>query len=345
MKILHFSNWAPRRSGLFEAVKDQIKFERKLGIDSQMALFETENPDKNLLDDNWLSPISWNECENADIYVIHRGLPQKFDTPENKKKVITVIHGTVEYLMLEEIISDANKTPFNTHINLIKDCAASVAVNPHDYDIYKLYDANDKLSMIHDAIDTERFTIDGYSHEFLNHPQILFCDSLRVNKHPAHAIWCMDEVVKNIPNAKLTVIGLELLNILTWRNLILRSPNRNMARNLEMIQFMHTDIRPYFKGADILINGNMSGIPSRVELEAMACGCQVISFSDSFTKWCAKPFDIKDMAKQITNCWEYIQKDKAKARLEARQWVLDNASMEKKVTEEYIPLYNKILKK
>jgi len=338
MRVIHFSNFAPNRSGLFECAFDQIKYERKYGIDSQMAIYEKANPN---CERDWLKCISWDECKDADLYVIHRGLPNELE--KLNKPDIMVIHGTVEFLMLEEIFSEANKTPFNTHINLIKDCDASVAVNEHDYNIYKLYDPKDKLVLIHDAIDCERFTIEGHQYPYNHHPQILFCDSLRPNKFPSHAIWTMAEVVKEIPSARLTIVGLDLLGILTWRNLILRSPGQHLAANIENIQLLTNDNPSYMRSADIVVNGNVSGIPSRTELEAMACGCHVVGYSDSFTKWKCNPFDTKDMARKIIDCWNYI-KDNPNARQEARNWVLENANMEKQVKEKYIPLYEKIIK-
>lgn len=286
LRVIHFSNWGCRRSGLYECTKDQIKFERKHGIDSQMAFFAHDKPkDSTLSDDGWLSPISWSECKDADLYVVHHGLPEELNDKVNPKKKVLVVHGTVEYIILEEIFSKAEKTGFNQHINLLRDFDACVAVNPHDYDIYKIYDEGDKLSMIHDAIDVDRFTIEGYQHPFVHHPQILFCDSLRINKHPAHAIWAMQEVIKKIPTAKLSIVGLDLQSILTWRNIILRSPGQSLTMGMENIQLMTNEVRPYMRGADILVNGNMSGIPSRVELEAMACGCQIISYAGDFTKY------------------------------------------------------------
>jgi glycosyltransferase involved in cell wall biosynthesis len=339
MKVVHFSNWAPKRSGLYECAKDQIKYERKLGIDSQMAIYETEIPNSSLIDDEWLKPITWNECKDADLFVIHRGLPKELE--DLKKPDIMVIHGTVEFLMLEELFSHAEKTPFNTHINLIKNCDASVAVNQHDHQIYSLYDLGNKLTLINDSIDTERFQIEGNKYPY-THTQVLFCDSLRPNKFPSHAIWAMAEVAKKRPNVKLTIVGLDLLGILTWRNLILRSPNNHLAANIENIQLLTNDNPSYMRGASIVINGNMSGIPSRVELEAMACGCQVVGYGN-FTKWTCKPFDTIDMANKILDCLKYIEEDPTKARLEARQYVLDNHSMEKNI-EKYISLYKKVLK-
>lgn len=342
MKVYHFSNWAPRRSGLYECTKDQIKYERKHGIDSQMIVSELEEPNESFIDDGWLRPIPWSAANDADLFVVHRGVPEKL--LKHGKPEVLVIHGTVEFIMLEEVYSQAEKSGFNNHINLIKGSTKSVAVNQHDYDIYKLYDEFDNLSLIHDAIDVERFTIEGNKYPYNRHPQILFADSLRPNKYPAHAIWAMSEVVKRIPEARLTVVGLDLMSAVTWRNLILRSPKGHLAANIENIQLLTNDNASYMRGADILVNGNMSGIPSRVELEAMACGCQVVGFGD-FTPWTCKPFDIKDMADKICKCWDKIKKRQAKARQEARAWVLENANMEKAVVEKYIPLYETVLRR
>ena len=69
MKVAHFSLWGCRQSGLYECTKDQIKYERKLGIDSVLGLFDVENPEEGLQDDGWLSPVSWEQCKDADVFV------------------------------------------------------------------------------------------------------------------------------------------------------------------------------------------------------------------------------------------------------------------------------------
>ena len=342
MKVLHFANLGRRKSGLYECCKDQIKYERKYGIDSQLAIYEQENPPKNWVDDDWLRPVGWDWAEQADLYIIHRGLPNEVEKKFPKKKIM-IIHGNAEYLILDEIVSEAERQNINVHINLINNCDAAVAVNPHDYKIYKLYDANNKLELIHDAIDVDRFSLEGYSHPFLNHPQIIYADSLRVNKHPAHIIWAMPEICKIIPEAKLTVLGLKLTTILTWRNLILRTPGNALRQYLENIQLEVTELRPFLRGADILYNGNMSGIPSRVEMEAMACGCQVISFNGEFSKWHPIAFDIDDIAQKVIDCWKYIQQNPEKAKQEVRDYAVKYFNMETQVKDKYIPLYKKVL--
>jgi len=343
MKVLHFANWGIRKSGLYECTKDQIKYERKNGLDSQLALYEVEYPPKSLLDDGWLKPVSWDWAKNADLFVIHRGLPLKVKNKYPNKKTLMIIHGTAEFLILEEIISKANNSSFNTHINLINSYDNSVSVNKQDYAIYKIYDRDNKLSFIHDAVDISKFTIKGYKYPYKYHPQILYCDSLRVNKNPSSIIWAMSEIHKKIPDARLTILGLDLESILTWRNLILRSAKRRLKGLLENIQLLTNDVRPYMRGADILFNGNMSGIPSRVEMEAMACGCQIISYNGGFTRFHPKPFDIKSIAKEVVKCWDYIKNNKDQVRQEARNFALKYFNMEKQVKKSYLPLYKKIL--
>jgi len=339
IKCVHWANWAPRRSGLYECTKDQIKYERKYGFDSQIAITENKDP-KNLIDDGWLVPISWEETKNADLFILHRGIPKELEGL--KQPIIFVIHGTYDFLLLEEVFTKAESTQFNSHINLIKNCDASVAVNEHDRQVYSLYASEGKLNLINDAIDVERFTIEGNQYPVNHHPSILFADSIRPNKHPANAIFMMSKVVESIPDARLNIIGLSLDSILTWRNIILRSPNQNVASHIETIQLLTADSASFMRSADILINGNMSGIPSRTELEAMACGCQVVGYSDSFTKYKCS-YDIYDMADKVIKCWNDI-KDNPSIRQENRQWVIDNASMEQKVRDEYIPIYLRILK-
>jgi len=163
--VRHFSNWAPNRSGLYACTRELVEYERKFGLDSEMAIFETENPPETMIDGTF-RPVSWEETKKANVFVLHRGIPGPLEYL--KKPTVCVIHGTPAFLIQEEVISHAEKTPFNTHINLLKDCVATVAVNPLDFDIYKLYDGKNKLTMIHDAIDTNKYTIEGYQYPYSN---------------------------------------------------------------------------------------------------------------------------------------------------------------------------------
>ena len=345
MKIVHWSNHAPRKSGLYEAVKDIVKYERKFGIDSQMAIYEHENPNENWIDDGWLKPVSWKETDDSILNVIHRGLPKEVENKFPDKKNIVVIHGTSDFLVLDEISSRADRTSFNTNVNLLNKCDASVAVNTYDYEIYKLYDYHNKLTYIQDSIDFERFNLEGYKYPFMYHPQIIFCDSLRINKNPSHIIWAMKKIYEAIPTARLTVVSLDLETILTWRNIILRSAKGLLKGLCENVLMEMTEIRPFLRGADILFNGNISGIFSRVEMEAQACGCEVIGWDNKYTNWMPKTHNIEDVANCVIDCWNSIKDRREEARKERYDFAFKNFNVEEQVKEKFIPLYNQVLGK
>ena len=67
MFVCHWSNWGPRVSGMYESVKDAVKYERREGIRSEAAIHYVENPDEKHTDEGWFQPISWEEAKKADI--------------------------------------------------------------------------------------------------------------------------------------------------------------------------------------------------------------------------------------------------------------------------------------
>ena len=108
---------------------------------------------------------------------------------------------------------------------------------------------------------------------------------------------------------------------------------------------MHVnDVSCFMRDADILFNSNMNGVFSRVEMEAMACGCNIVGFNDLYGCYCAKAFDNIGIANQIINCWLERKFNIKQARINARKIAINNFSMRTKVEKEYIPLYEKVLK-
>ena len=170
-----------------------------------------------------------------------------------------------------------------------------------------------------------------------------YCSSTDSPYNPSHIIWAMKKIYEKIPTARLTVVSLDLETILTWRNIILRSAKGMLKGLSENVLMEMTEIRPFLRGADILWNGNVSGIFSRVEMEAMACGCQVIGFDDKYTKWKPKTHNLEDIADCVVDCWNEIKDNREDARQKVNQIAVENFSMEKNVKEKFIPLYKKFL--
>ncbi len=345
MKIVHWSNWAPRQSGMFESVKDQIKYERKAGLQSDLAdPHDKWKEGRAVTDDGWFSPISWKQAEDADIHVLHAWIPDEIKKLKGKKH-IAVLHGPNEHMFWKEFTTNRKEEAFNLHISILWKYDATVVLNKHEFDILELYDEHNKLNYIPNSIDLERYQDKNVMKwEYVNHPAILSCDVLRLEKLPAHIIWAMPRIVKRIPEARLNVFSLSLEPISIYRNTFCRSKERNLEHLCESIQLENNNLRPFMKGADIGFNNNVSGIASRVTMEMQAMGVPVISYGGEYTPYIAKIWDLDSITEQVERCWKDLTKEGSTLRQDTLRYARENYNREEQV-KRYIDLYKKILEK
>ncbi len=342
MYVCHFSNWAPRQSGMFESVKDQIKYERRAGIESDLC-----DPHENykaggaVIDDGWLSPIPWEKAKAANIYVLHSWIPDEIKKLKGKKHV-AVLHGPNEHMLWKEWTTERKEEAFNLHINILWKYDATVTLNQHEFDIMELYDEYGRLHYIPNSIDLERYQAEEFAWQYINHPAILSCDVLRLEKLPAHIIWAMPRIVKRIPEARLNLFSLNLEPIATYRNIFCRSKSRNLEHLCESIQLENKNLRPFMKGADIGFNNNLSGIASRVTMEMQAMGVPVISYGGTYTPYIARIWDLDSIAEQIERCWNDLRAPGSTLREDTRAYAREHYDRAKEVLK-YKALYEKVL--
>lgn len=342
MHIVHWTNWAPRQSGMFESVKDQVRYERKAGLQSDLAEPNEKHKEGRAdTDDGWLSPISWEKAKAADIHVLHSWIPDEIRKMK-EKKFVAVLHGPSEHMLWKEWVSERKDEAFNLHINILWKYHATVVLNQHEYDIMKLYDEYGRLSYIPNSIDLERYRADDFAWKYANHPAILSCDVLRIEKLAAHIIWAMPRIVAKIPEARLNLFSLSLEPIATYRNLFCRSKDRNLEHLCESIQLENKNLRPFMKGADIGFNNNLSGIASRVTMEMQAMGIPVISYGGTYTPYVAKIWDLDSIAEQVERCWKDLTAEGSTTRADTAKYATENYDREKEVVK-YVALYNKVM--
>lgn len=342
MYIVHWTNWSPRQSGMFESVKDQIKYERKAGLQSDMADPNDKSKEGRVdIDDGWLSPISWENAKKADIHVLHSWIPDEIKKDKTKKH-IAVLHGPSEHMLWKEWISERKEEAFNLHINILWKYDATVVLNKHELDIMELYDEHGKLHYIQNSIDLERYQTDEFSWKYNNHPAIMSCDVVRLEKLPAHIMWAMPRIVKRIPQARLNLFSLQLEPIATYRNIFCRSKGRNLEHLCESIQLENKNLQPFMRGADIGFNNNVSGIASRVTMEMQAMGVPVISYGGTYTPYIAKIWDLDSIAEQVVRCWDDLTKKDSTTRADTIKYANENYDRAKAVTQ-YVELYKKVL--
>jgi glycosyltransferase involved in cell wall biosynthesis len=347
MKVVHFANWAPRQSGMYESVKEQIKYERREGLDSQFIDTQHENPEDRV--DDWLTPVSWNYAKEADVWVMHSTIPESLKPLFNKKVTIAVLHGPTEHMLLLEWATKGKKATFNLHTALLWSYDATVTINQHEYDIMKMYDEHHRLHYIPNSIDLETCSVNDFKWEYNHRPAIISCDVVRIEKLPAHIIWAMPKIVKKIPEARLNVFSLPLEPISTFRNLFCRSKDRKLEILCENIQLENNNLKPFMRGADIGFNNNLSGILSRVSMEMMALGVPIVSYGGNqagipYTRYIAKIYDLDSIAEQVAKCWRDLTAEDSTLRQDTIKFAQEHFDRGKEV-KKYVKLYNDLMEK
>ena len=344
--IVHWGNWGPRVSGMYESCKDQVKYERKAGLKSDFADAYKENPSEDQVDD-WLRPISWEESKKADIWVLHSKYPDGLKELGKSKINVAILHGPTEHMTLKEWSKGGGD--INLHINLLWSMDATVCINTHEYDIMKHYDekvdkdGKGRCYYIPNSIDLERFD-NVHPWEYDYHPAIISCDTPRIEKLPMHIVWAMPYLREKIPEARLNVFSLLLEPIGQWRNMFVRSHERKLESCCENIQLANRNLAPFQAGADIGFNNNYSGIASRVTMEMMAQGVPVVSYNGEYTKYHAKIFDLHSIAEQLEKCWLDLTAEGSTLKEDTLKYARENFDRGKEV-KKYVELYQELLSK
>jgi len=341
MFIVHWSNFGPRISGMYESCKNQIKYERREGLRSELAISYEKEPGPEKVDE-WLIPITWEEAKKADVWVLHSNIPDELKEEKKKKVMIAVLHGPTEHMMFKEWEKESSS--LNLHINLLWGMDATVCLNTHEYDIMKLYDEKvGRCRYIPNSIDLEALKIDAVW-QYDHHPAILSCDTPRVEKLPMHIIWAMPYIVEKIPDARLNLFSLLLEPIALWRAVLVRSHQRKLESLCENIQLANNNLRPFQAGASIGFNNNYSGIASRVTMEMMSYGVPVVSYNGDYTKYHAKPFDVRSIAEQVERCWKDLTAEGSTLKADTLKYAQENFDRGKYV-KQYVELYTELLNK
>lgn len=348
MKVVHFTNYVPRRSGMYESVKDQIKYERKEGLESNLVdpneYHKKGKPE--WADDGWLSPVSWKVGEEADVWVCHAKIPEELSKKYfDKKATVCVLHGPSEHMLLKEWTTERKSEAFHLHIRILWSYDSAVVINQHEYDIMKLFDEYNRLTYIPNSIDLDRYqSKDIAAWQYKHHPAICSFDVPRLEKLPASLIWAAPTIAKKVKTARLNIFSLEVESFTTWRNIFCKSKRRALETLCENIQLKNNDLRPFMKGADIMFNNNFSGILSRVGMECMAMGVPVVSYGGDYTKYHAKIFDLDSIATQIRRCWKDLSKEGSTLRQDTIKYAQENFDRAKEV-KKYVKLYEDLLRK
>jgi len=209
---------------MYESVKDQIKYERREGLQSELVdPNENGRKGKKGMDDGWLSPIPWKQAEDADVWVCHAKIPVELQNKYFDKKVtVCVLHGPSEHMLLTEWMTERKTEAFHLHIKILWSYDATVVLNQHEKDIMELFDEYGRLHYIPNSIDLERYQDKNIpAWEYQHHPAICSFDVPRLEKLPANLIWAAPKIIDKVPSARLNIFSLEVESFTNMEKYIL----------------------------------------------------------------------------------------------------------------------------
>lgn len=344
LQICHWTNFAPNKSGLYETVKELIKYENR--IDGVLAgMVDPAKREGGQQDPDGLTTqsVDWG-VKDCNLHMIH--YTETKDTI-NLSPRIFMTHGTVEACLESEMTPQGEVgQSFSSCMQRIANCEATISFNKRAKYYWSQFDpTNEKVHCVTKGIDLEKYKPMGTRRNFDGTPKIGYAETWRAIKHPLHLLFGINEYFKRNPYMKFHPVGASQ-NWRLWHKIILLANFHRLLGKYEMSMSV-VDIDQWYRGFDMMVSPVLTGEPSRAGLEALACGCPVISwdtnpFDDMKAFRKAKFCDPVDLANQIESLWDEIQKDPLGIRVKARRIAEENYSM-KKMAEEVVGIARKVV--
>jgi len=302
IKVLHWSLFAPNRSGMYHTTKDLVIAQQAAGIDAQMVC--AFRPETVHADGDFRTVTSkWKDV--ADIYV----LSSRINPPayNDGTPIVFLLHGHPLYSWQSELygLEPANPTPWTTSLRYFGEQCIQRFVTfwPDQLPYWQALDGPRKESRVRlvprGIMFGDRFTPQGPKEELAGDPVLVIADQFRLFKD-SFALWfAAREFQKRHPEARLHMYVIPPADTKPGeaiRRVISESELRYVVGSLNPI---HEHIERVFRAADIVLTSVIS--ESRVALEAMACGADVVSqFCDGTHEACFRsPATIADTIEKV----------------------------------------------
>ena len=211
-----------------------------------------------------------------------------------------------------------------------------------------------KQSVIYNGVDFDKFTPDVQGefvrdrHNLHGNPLILFVGVFKIRKRIPNLLYAMVEIIKEIPNAKLLIVGGRWGYEGALRNLV---SEWRLEDNVIFAGKVADDELPaYYAAADVVaVPSSYEGFPV-VVLEAMASGKPIVASKvsgipeaviDNETGFLIEKDNVKQLAEKIV----ILLKDpikREKMGKAARERVIENFDW-KKIAKQYKQEYQRLL--
>lgn len=325
LRIVHWCLWGPRRSGMYETVRELISAENRIeGVLAGMCAIPPVGASKRetaryvmggmtdvLHEEMRTQDWGWG-YKFGDVHLVH----YTFDKRLGKlKPKVFMAHGTPEAVLESSLKEDDPANALLSGAEWINKFEASIVTSQRAKLFWGSFDSTggSKMHIVNKGIDLEWWQKPATTQNLSGDPSVLYGEVWRGIKHPALLFFAMDELYKRNKEARLNAWSLT-----TKRNLWTA-----FIGQAGFWKFMGQDNIPgvvdypehYYGRGDVLVSPVIAGDVSRVAQEAMACGCPVVSwdtdpYGENHPYKAAKGFDTMDMVDKIQEAYEEVLDDR-----------------------------------
>lgn len=316
MKVAHFAEFAPHRTGLYATARDLIMAERSIGIDAALVDIRIiagriQKERKNLADGD-LKIETWDWAKEADLLVHHTNIPDPIKSMGIP--IVLAIHGRPESTFLLEHRRITSVYGLTTEHGRDPRYRAFITFWQEYMFHLGLQVPKDKLFCIPAPVDLTHYIPKGEKHTFEGSPSILIVDMWRHDVTPFNIIMAATRFAQDYaPEAKIHILGAQknkrsmksLMNVLKKAGVL--GQVFPLVENTEIC----------YRGADMVVTPH--NIATRVVREALACATPVVAgLGNPYTRYTADYRQADKFATAINTCWQDIQTKTEVTRAEAR---------------------------
>jgi len=324
LRIAHWCTWAPHLSGMYETVRELIMAENKIegvlaGFCETPGMGAAKQRIKRAAEGGRVDPMhpefrsqEWGwALKFADIHVIHSTLASNVG---QLKPLAFFISGTPEACLGNELEPGDKTESFSSAGRYINRSEASFVTSERARRFWSQFDyGGDKVHRVNKGIDLGWWKRTSTKQDLDGEPSVLYGEIWRGIKHPLHLFYAVEQIHREDPEIRLNVWGCNQKRDF-WRRIIdaLRFDEFLGRRGLRgIIDYPEH----YYSRGDLLVSPVLYGDITRVQQEAMACGCATICwdtdpYEETHPYKYAKAFDLNDLAQKIMQVYQEVLDDR-----------------------------------
>jgi glycosyltransferase involved in cell wall biosynthesis len=355
LRVAHFVEVAPNRSGLYETTREIAGAQRKfLGWDARMidvfGVINNKGEPTQDTEDRGVPIDNMNWATSCDVHFLHSGIPQEV---EGKKPTFYFAHGIPEYIFYSQMLIEnhvnpdirkqrAESTPFGGPWSLIVNVGkkewlrAAISLWKRHVPYLEPY-FNDVILANH-FCDLNKFMPHGDTVQYQkpadeNGLNITFADHWRYNafKDPFQILHGARKFCKKT-GSRIHLYAIPKDEVTDLRhpwNSIVHGVSNELKHTIGDLHTVHNDIASVHRTADLLITPSCDD--TRTILEASACGCPVLSrYGTDGALFHCRMEDPYEVDSQLRLIFDKLKKEKEEIRKESRK-IAEKFSLEEAV--------------